>query len=352
MLQTYKIHILVEIITEVYVTAGSLPSYEIVANNRSKTFTSANPEFNSNVDGVTDTIRIVSHNFVNGELVRYSPADTTLTFDANRVVGLDTGSIYAVKKISDDLIQLSRSVPDVAAGKVISIVGVGSTTTHELVPSDLAQKNVKHQNFLRKFPVSPQPSEFDTPLQNEPVGMFLNGVEILSNQSGDSVHFGRIERIDVESGGSDYDIITPPNIHISDNVGTGATAYAVIEGDFKGIDVISGGYDLKDVPNVVITGGNGQGATASARLKATRNSRLFDAKNDVTTGNNRINFSADHLFFDGESVVYERASGFEPIGGLIDKSIYFVNKVVILKSVLQTPLKTLWRVQTLSTYQE
>ena len=111
--------------------------------------------------------------------------------------------------------------------------------------------------------------------------MFLNGVEILSNQSGDSIHFGRIDRIDVESGGSDYDLITPPNIHISDNVGTGATAYAVIEGNFKGIDVISGGYDLKSVPNVVVTGGNGQGATAKARLKATRNSRLFNAKDDV-----------------------------------------------------------------------
>ena len=106
--------------------------------------------------------------------------------------------------------------------------------------------------------------------------MFLNGVEILSNQSGDSVHFGRIERIDVESGGNDYDVITPPNIHISDNVGTGATAYAVVEGNFKGIDIISGGYDLKSVPNVVITGGNGQGATAT-RLNF-QNSRLFDAK--------------------------------------------------------------------------
>ena len=313
--------------TEVYVTAGSLPSYEIIATNRSKTFTSANPEFNSNVDGVTDSIRIVSHNFMNGELVRYSPADTTLTFDANRVVGLDTGSIYAVKKVSEDVIQLSRSVPDVAAGKVISIVGIGSTTIHELVPSDLAQKHVKHQNFLRKFPVSPQPSEFDVSLQNEPVGMFLNGVEILSNQSGDSVHFGRIERIDVESGGNDYDVITPPNIHISDNVGTGATAYAVVEGNFKGIDVISGGYDLKSVPNVVITGGNGQNATASARLKATRNSRLFNAKDDVNTTNNRITFSSNHLFFDGESVVYEKSILDPVIGGLIDKSIYFVNKV-------------------------
>ena len=313
--------------TEVYVTTGSLPSYEIVATNRSKTFTSAAPEFNSNVDGVTNNIRINQHNFTNGELVQYEPNDSSLTFAANRVVGLDTGSIYAIRKVSDDIIQLSRSIPDVAAGKVISIVGVGSTTIHKLVPSNLAGKNVRHQNFLRKFPISPQPSESDKSLQNEPIGMFLNGVEILSNQSGDSVHFGRIDRIDVESGGKDYDLITPPNIHISDNVGTGATAYPVIEGNFKGIDVISGGYDLKAVPNVVITGGNGKGATANARLKATRNSRLFNAKDDVNIGNDRITFSSDHLFFDGESVVYEKSTLDPVIGGLVDKSIYFVNKV-------------------------
>ena len=41
-------------------------------------------------------------NFINGELVRYSPTTST-------VVGLDTGSVYAVRKINDDTIQLSRS---------------------------------------------------------------------------------------------------------------------------------------------------------------------------------------------------------------------------------------------------
>ena len=110
------------------------------------------------MDDITDRITIVNHNFTNGELVRYSPTTST-------VVGLDTGSVYAIRKVSDDIIQLSRSIPDVAAGKVIPITGIGSTTTHELVPSDLSGKNVKHQNFLRKFPVSPQPSEFDALLQ-------------------------------------------------------------------------------------------------------------------------------------------------------------------------------------------
>ena len=310
---------------QVYVTAGSLPSYEIKANNRKKSFISAASIFNSNVDSVTNQIKIVNHKFMNGELVRYIPSDT------NQVVGLDTGSIYAVKKIDEDTIQLARSIPDVATNRVISITGIGSTTTHELIPSVLYEKNVKHQNFLRRFPISPEPSEYDAPLQTDPVGMFVNGVEILSNRSGDSVHFGNIRRIDVESGGTDYDIITPPNIHISDTVGTGATAYAVIEGNFKGIDILSGGYDIKTVPNVVITGGNGSGATAQARLKATRNSRLFDAKDNVgltATGvPGTITFNSSHLFFDGETVVYEKSGTNNTIGGLVNKSIYYVHKI-------------------------
>ena len=117
------------------------------------------------------------------------------------------------------------------------------------------------------------------------------------------------ERIDVENGGQDYDVITPPNIAINDvvgvGIGTSTSAYAVVEGNFKSIDVLSGGYDLKTVPNVSITGGNGAGASAKARLRATRNSRTFDAKTNVNVTSNVITFLSDHLFFDGETVVYE-----------------------------------------------
>ena len=310
---------------QVYVATGSLPSYEIKSTNRTKSFVSAAPIFNSDVDNNTNNITIIDHKFMNGELVRYIPSDT------NQVVGLSTGSIYAVKIIDNDTIQLARSIADVATDKVISITGIGSTTTHELIPSVLYEKNIKHQNFLRRFPMSPEPSEYDTPLQTDPIGMFVNGVEILSNRSSDSVHFGSIRRIDVESGGKDYDVITPPNIHISDTVGTGATAYAIVEGSFKGIDILSGGYDIKTVPNVVITGGNGSGATAKARLKATKNSRLFDAKDNVgltATGvPGTITFNSSHLFFDGETVVYEKSTSNNVIGGLVDKSIYYVHRI-------------------------
>lgn len=137
-----------------------------------------------------------------------------------------------------------------------------------------------------------------------------------------------MENIDVENGGSGYDVNNPPNIHISDTVGSGATAYAVVEnGTFKSIELLYGGYDIKRVPSVKITGGNGSGATASARLRPQRNTKTFNADIDVNTSGNQIIFRSNHLFFNGESVVYSKADNYASVGGLVNGSLYYVHKV-------------------------
>ena len=64
----------------------------------------------------------------------------------------------------------------------------------------------------------------------------------------------------MQNGGENYDVLNPPNINITDSVGSGATAYAIVEnGRFENIDILSGGYDLREVPKITITGGNGSG---------------------------------------------------------------------------------------------
>ena len=366
-----------------YVTTGSLPGYQINADNRSQTFNGFSAVSN-------DTINIPNHDFKTGELIRYNPSEGDVA-----VSGLSTGFAYAIIKEDVNNIKLSRSVLDAAAKKHININSTASSTTHTIVPEELSGKNLKHQNFIREFPITPEVKVDTRDIKNEPIGMFVNGVEIFSNQSGDNVFYGPIEHIDVERGGDDYDVIQPPNIHISDNVGTGATAYAVIEGSFRGIEVISGG--------------NGNGATAYPRLKAIRNARTFDAKVDVTVNTqatasvsissgviqNSVNivnagtgyitaptvtvsttnphtgadaqltatinangqvsgitvvsggsgyvsgqvtltlsgpagfitFADDHLFFDGEEVIYEKSKDNAQIPGLIDKSVYYVHNI-------------------------
>ena len=297
-----------------YVTSGSLPSYKIYATDRRKTFGSGDVSSNS--------ITINNHGFYTGDLVTYSP----VSVGGSSITGLSTNTIYAVSKGDDNTISLARSPYDAFVKRTITITGAG--TTHRLVPTELSNRNLQYQNYLRQFPVNQELKEYDVILKNENVGMFRNGVEIVSNVSGDSIYNGNIVKIEVENGGSGYDVVNRPYIHISDSIGAGATAYAVVEnGTFKSIEITYGGYDIRQTPSIRITGGNGSGATASARLRSIRNSKIFNSDSDVNLTDDRIEYPANHLFYNGESVVYYKPNGYAAVGGLVDGSLYYVHKV-------------------------
>ena len=119
----------------------------------------------------------------------------------------------------------------------------------------------------------------------------------------------------MQNGGENYDVLNPPNINITDSVGSGAGSYAIVEnGRFENIDILSGGYDLREVPKITITGGNGSGA-AVGRLRKNTTVRSFDADLDVSTDSDRVTFNDRHLFENGESVYYQKGKGFAPVGG-------------------------------------
>ena len=46
----------------------------------------------------------------------------------------------------------------------------------------------------------------------------------------DYCYYGNLTAINVLAGGSNYDVINPPNLVISDNIGTGATATTTVVG--------------------------------------------------------------------------------------------------------------------------
>ena len=73
-------------------------------------------------------------------------------------------------------------------------IGPGGTS-HEIIPFDLSGKSLQYQNFLRKFPTKVTLNDFSRELKNEPVGMFRNGIEIMSNKSGDSIRYGTLDLI-------------------------------------------------------------------------------------------------------------------------------------------------------------
>ena len=162
----------------------------------------------------------------------------------------------------------------------------------------------------------------------------INGVEILNYKSTDQITYGKINSIDVVDGGNDYDIINPPLLTITDQVGLGATGFPAVSGSLRKIEIKDAGFDYTAPPIVTITGGNGDGATASVNMKQISHQVSFNAgvpfagaatTSSVNLVDNTIGFgNVYHKFRNAEEVIYN-TEGQTAIGGLTKSSTYFVN---------------------------
>ena len=85
------------------------------------------------------------------------------------------------------------------------------------------------KNSLEKFQV--ENNELNS-TKTEPGtrnGVLVNGVEILNYKSLDGLNYGKLESIVVDNPGFGYDVINPPNLVITDGVGSGATGNVNVE---------------------------------------------------------------------------------------------------------------------------
>ena len=303
-----------------YLTSTSLPSYEITATNRSKSFISG-----SETDVITT---LGNHGLFTGEKVY-------LTTQSGTISGLTSEATYFVRKIDNNTFQLAFNPNRIDDGNFISYSGIG---THIITPLETYGLNLTDQKSLKKIPVVPKAKSKEIELPST-VGMFVNGVEILSNLSGDTIQYGQLESIETLSQGEGYDVITPPQVVIVDSNGSDAEAIACMSGSISGIVVTNPGFDFKEVPIVTINGGNGRDATAEARLRGVQFEIDFNGGSaGVSTSLNTIGFSTFHTFSSGDAVIYKSLDNNEiGIGStsgsvnidasLINNSIYFVNKI-------------------------
>ena len=105
--------------------------------------------------------------------------------------------------------------------------------------------------------------------------MLVNGVEILNYKSQEILYYGKVDNIEVLAPGSNYDIINPPELYLTDVVGTGATGYPAVNGGLQEIRLQDPGFDYETAPIITIKGGNGEGATAAANMKLIKHVALF-----------------------------------------------------------------------------
>ena len=294
-----------------YVTSSSLPSYldsPLDIKNRSVTF--------SGTFSGTD-LDIGLHGFYTGDAVSYSPVSISNT------LGIEKG-IYYVKRVNSTTIKLSNSRSNLYDGIYNNYNA--TVTNNNIVFKDFADQYLDNQKIIRNISVPKVPSEVESTTSG-PIGILVNGVEILNYKSKDKIFYGSLEKIDVLSPGSNYDVINPPVLSIADAAGYGAIGDCEVEGKFEEIRIIDSGFDYVSEPTITITGGNGYGAKAAAQLIDFIHFVSFNAiqqSGQVDLGNNIIEFSSDHKFRDGENVIYTPDKQ-QVVGGLVENSTYYIS---------------------------
>jgi hypothetical protein len=297
----------------IYVAASSLPSYlneSLAVKNKSVTF--------SGSFAGTD-LQIGEHGFYTGDAIYYTPVSESNT------LGIKQGTYY-VKRVNSTTIKLSNSRSNLYDGIYNSYNA--TVTDNIIVLNDFYGQYLDNQKIIRNISIPQVPNKQED-TSSGPIGILLNGVEILNYKSKDKIFYGALENIEVLSPGSDYDVINPPVISISDTNGSGADGYCEVEGAFQEIRVIDGGFDYVSQPVITITGGNGYGAKASAQLIDVEHSVSFSAiqpSGQLDLSNNTIEFSSDHKFRDGEKVIYVPDRQ-QVVGGLVEDSTYYASIV-------------------------
>lgn len=308
----------------VFVASNSLPHWPINASKRSRTLYPFLKQFGTELE-------IIDHHFADGDIVTYN------SVQGPKLENLIEGDSYYVKRINGNKLSLAFTSENVRNGNYI--VGIttsdsNTNTEHSFTPVQFVGKENSPQSLLRKFPVA----TFDeiSPISAPgPIGLFANGVEIHSYKSTEKVFYGALNTIDILNSGSNYDIINPPRLSVSQSghTGLGASCVAQVKGTLKEILVDTEGVDYQEMPLVTINGGNYKGsAVIIPQLKIVPQEIEFDATSAggvVNTEEDRFQFKAPHGFKPGEAVIYttggttEIGIGTTP-GNLIDGNPYYV----------------------------
>jgi len=262
----------------------------------------------------TNPTTLPDHGFYTGDAVWFQS-------EGNGFDGIASGA-YFVYRVDESNIKLARSKADLSRKTYFTFNGSVVNASISYLP--FYGKNIEPQGLYRKI-LEPVNRKETILTEAGYTGMFINGLELLNYKSSNSVYFGDIKDFTMTNGGQGYDVINPPILYITDEVGVGATGACNVLGQLERLEVTDTGMGYAEPPTITITGGNGFGAAAEPRMLSVKleNSFVANFPSDVGLLTNEIRFNKDHRFQDGESVIYETRNT-KGIGGLTTESEYFV----------------------------
>ena len=321
---------------KVLTSTNSLPYY----SNQPINVTDRSITFSGNFIGSEFEITTNSdHGFYTGECVYYTPEKYGESLAVYSSI-FDEG-IYYIKRVSSTKVKFARSKTDLYDSKFISLDNITSVSNNKIEYFKFKGKKLTPQKIFREIS-SPTESDKINTTNVGSTGIFINGVELQNYKSSDILNYGKIERIDVIASGSDWDIINPPKLIISDLVGVGATGYCSVKGSLSKIQIVDSGFGYSEMPSIKITGGNGYGAVVEPVLTLVKHSAQFNSESTanlvgIGTTQSTIEFSTYHKFTTSEKVLY-KTNGQRAISGLTTNSEYYISvktpyKVTLHKNI-------------------
>ena len=298
-----------------YITSTGLPNYTIFATDNKSIVTTSGT-------GKTDVFYSPNYPYSTGETIYYQPYQNS---------GISTGP-YQLTKISNNTFKLSFSKSDVFSKTYIQ--ANSNILSDEIVKFGYQNKTIQNQKLIKEINLIPTPLSVSddenariSTGDNKQLGLLSNGVELYSPTIFDeTIHFGKITSIEVINSGSEYDVVSPPDIVITDISGSGAKAKLNITGNVKQVDIISPGVGYQNKPKIIISGGNGSGCVLDSNLVSSKIIASFKGGLGVSIASNTITFDEQVLFEDNEEVVYN-SNGNVDIGGITNGAIYYVGIV-------------------------
>ena len=295
-----------------YVASNSLPSYQITKDVKKATISSASGSALEGFSNSTLKYSILSFSssvpFVTGDEVQY-------TAEIDVLDGLSERTYYVKVLSPDNKIKLYESPSFIESDTPIEFASTNSTGAHTFTLAVQKSGLIHPQRLLKKFPSS-QNIKNGTSVKTVPgsTGMLINGVEISNYKSFDKIYYGPVSKVDLLSGGSDYDVINPPTVTLGNPVVSGGTTSLVrpvIRGSVQSVQVDPQDFDIRRVQSVTISGGNGTGAILQPVLDTRYREIEFDARETTDGGgidisDDTITFLKDHKLRNGDKIVYNR----------------------------------------------
>jgi len=292
-----------------YVAANSIPGYNLTKDIVKSSISSASPPRLQDYNVLTERYSIISFSsnveFITGDAVIYE-------FETSPMPGLSSEEIYYVEVLNQpNQIRLYSTRAFIGGDNYVTFGGVSSAGSHTFILEEHRKKIIGAQKLLRKFPLE---QNFDINVGEEtisgPVGMLINGVEIINSKTNNKIFYGPIESSVILNSGTGYDVINPPDISVSiPTAGIAASIVPVVSGSVNFVYVDPQDFDIDDVVSVTVTGGNGNGCILQPVISKRNREVEFDGRRSLFGGgvditNETITFLSVHNFQNGEEIVY------------------------------------------------